>query len=68
MPFTRQRVQLAAVLLLAAFTGSRPHALLSLTYRDLDLYVDREKNTNEHVLKLGVKLTKIRSRQKHKRP
>jgi integrase len=67
-PNERQRVQLAAVLLLAAFTGSRPHALLSLTYRDLDLYVDREKNTDGHVLNLGVKLTKTKSRQKRKRP
>jgi hypothetical protein len=32
-PNERQRVQLAAILLLAAFTGSRPRALLSLTYR-----------------------------------
>lgn len=67
-PNERQRVQLAAILLLAAFTGSRPHALLSLTYRDLNLYVDQDKDTGEHVLKLGVKLTKTKSRQKRKRP
>ena len=38
----RQRLQLAAILLLAAFTESRPHALLYITYRDLDLYVKRD--------------------------
>ncbi len=67
-PNERQRVQFAAILLLAAFTGSRPYTILSLTYRDLDLYVDRDKNTGEHVLKLGVTLTKTKSRQKRKRP
>jgi integrase len=67
-PNERQRVQLAAILLLAAFTGSRPDALLSLTYGDLDLYVDRNSKTGAHVLKLGVRLTKTKSRQKRKRP
>jgi integrase len=67
-PNERQRLQLAAILLLAAFTGSRPHAVLSLTYRDLDLYVDRDGQTGVHLLKLGVKLTKTKSRQKRKRP
>ena len=67
-PNERQRVQLAAILLLAAYTGSRPHALLSLTYRDLDLYVDRDSESGAHVLKLGVTLTKTKSRQKRKRP
>jgi hypothetical protein len=46
----------------------KPLALLSLTYRDLSLYVDKDKNTGEHVLKLGVQLTKTKSRQKRKRP
>ena len=27
-------------------------------FRDLDLYVNRDKKTGEHVLKLGVKLTR----------
>lgn len=65
-PNERQRVQLAAILLLATFTGSRPHALLSITYRDLDLYVDRDSKSGEHALRLGVKLTKTKSRQKGK--
>jgi integrase len=56
------------ILLLAAFTGSRPAALLNLEYRDLDLYVDKDRKTDQHVLKLGVKLTKTKSRQKRKRP
>jgi integrase len=67
-PNERQRVQLAVILLLAAFTGSRPRALLSLTYRDLNLYVDRDVKTGAHILKLGVTLTKTKSRQKRKRP
>jgi integrase len=67
-PHERQRVQVAAILLLAAFTGSRPHALLNLEYGDLDLYVDRDRKNGRHVLKLGVKLTKTKSRQKRKRP
>jgi uncharacterized protein DUF3435 len=61
-PNERQRVQVAAILLLAAFTGSRPHALLTLEYRDLELYVDKDRKTGEHVLKLGVTLTKTKSR------
>jgi hypothetical protein len=65
-PNERQRVQVAAILLLAAFTGSRPHALLCVTYRDLDLYVNRDSKTGEHALKLGVKLTKTKSHQKCK--
>ena len=64
----RQRVQLATILLLATFIGSRSHALLFLTYRDLDLYVDRDGKTRAHILKLGVQLIKIKSRQKRKRP
>jgi integrase len=67
-PNERQRVQLAAILLLAALTGSRPSALLSLTYRDLHLYADRDRKTGEHALRLGVTLSKTKSRQKRKRP
>lgn len=67
-PHERQRVQVAAILLLAAFTGSRPAALLNLEYRDLDLYVDKDRKTGQHILKLGVRLTKTKSRQKRKRP
>jgi hypothetical protein len=64
----RQRLQLAAILLLAAFTGSRPHALLCITYRDLDLYVEKDQDTDSHHVKLGVKLTKTKSGKKRKRP
>jgi hypothetical protein len=35
-------------MLLAAFTESQPHALLRVRYRDLDLYVERDKDTNTH--------------------
>jgi integrase len=67
-PNERQRVQVAAILLLAAFTGSRPSALLLITYRDLRLYVERDRKTGKHELKLGVTLTKTKSGQKRKRP
>ncbi|KAJ9609280.1 hypothetical protein H2204_015587 [Knufia peltigerae] len=67
-PNERQRLQLAAILLLAAFTGSRPQALLDLTYGDLDLYIEKDAETRVDMLRLGVKLTKTKSRQKRKRP
>ena len=38
-PHVRQRVQLATILLFAAFSESRPGALFEITYRDLDLFV-----------------------------
>ena len=65
-PNERQRVQVAAIPLLASFTGSRPASLLNLEYRDLDLYVDKDRKTGQHVLKLGMRLTKTKSRQKTK--
>jgi hypothetical protein len=46
-------MQLAAILLLTVFTDSRLYALLSLIYRDLDLYVDRNSKTGAHLLRLG---------------
>ncbi|KAL6240254.1 hypothetical protein RBB50_012849 [Rhinocladiella similis] len=67
-PNERQRLQLAAILLLAAFAGSRPQALLDLTYGDLDLYIEKNTETHADMLRLGVKLTKTKSRQKRKRP
>jgi integrase len=67
-PNERQRVQVAAILLLAAFTGSRPDALLQITYRDLRLYIEKNRKTKQHKLKLGVKLTKIKSGKKRQRP
>ncbi len=67
-PHERQRVQLVTILLIAAFTGSRPSALLGITYRDLDLFVQRDKITGEVALTLQLKLTKTKSRKKRKRP
>ncbi len=67
-PHERQRVQLATILLVAAFTGSRPGALLGITYRDLDLFVQRDKTTGEVALTLQLKLTRTKSRKKRKRP
>lgn len=67
-PNERQRVQVASILLLAAFTGSRPGALLQITYRDICLYVEKHRKTGKHELKLGVTLTKTKSGQKRKRP
>ena len=67
-PHERQRVQLATVLLVAAFTGSRPGALLGITYHDLDLFVQRNKTTGEVALTLQLKLTRTKSRKKRKRP
>lgn len=67
-PNERQRVQVAAILLLAAYTGSRPGALLHITYRDLRLYVEKHRKTGKHELKLAVTLTKTKSGQKRKRP
>jgi integrase len=67
-PNERQRVQVATILLLAAFTGSRPGALLHVKYRDLRLYVEKHRKTGKHELKLGVTLTKTKSGKKRKRP
>ncbi|KAL9098052.1 MAG: hypothetical protein Q9163_006211 [Psora crenata] len=51
-PYERQRVQVATLLLLAAVTGSRPGALLGITYGDIDLFVLRDKRTGEIALTL----------------
>ncbi|KAE8547697.1 hypothetical protein EYB25_009490 [Talaromyces marneffei] len=67
-PNERQRVQVAAILLLAAYTGSRPGALLNITYRDLRLNMEKHRKTGKHELKLAVTLTKTKSGQKRKRP
>ena len=67
-PNERQRVQVAAILLLAAVTGSRPGALLGLTYGDINLFVLRNKRTGETTLTLELRLTKTKSRQKRRRP
>ncbi|KAG8531641.1 uncharacterized protein KY384_003272 [Bacidia gigantensis] len=67
-PHERQRVQVATLLLLAAVTGSRPGALLGITYRDIDLFVLRDPKTGEVALTLQLRLKKTKSRQKRKRP
>ena len=67
-PYERHRVQVAALLLLAAVTGSRPGALLGITYGDIDLFVLRDKKTNKVALTLQLRLKKTKSRQKRKRP
>ena len=67
-PHERQRVQLTTILLLAAFTGSRPEALLGITYRDFNLFVQRNQRTGEIALTLQLQLKKTKSRQKRKRP
>ena len=51
-PHERQRVQVATLLLLAAVTGSRPGALLGITYGDMELFVLRDKKTGEVALTL----------------
>ena len=67
-PHERQRVQVATILLLAAVTGSRPGALLGITYGDIELFMLRDKNTGEIALTLQVRLKKTKLRQKRKRP
>ena len=67
-PHERQRVQVATLLLLAAVTGSRPGALLGITYGDMNLFVLRDKRTGEVALTLHLRLTKTKSRQKRNRP
>jgi integrase len=66
-PNERQRVQVATILLLAAYTGLRPGVLLYITYRDLHLYVEKHRKTGKYELKLVVTLTKTKSGQKRKR-
>ena len=61
-PYERQRVQLAA------FTGSRLGVLFGITYRDLDLFLQRDATTGDVTPTLQLKLTKTKSRKKRKRP
>ena len=67
-PHERQRVEVAILLLLAVVTGSRPKALLGIMYEDIDLFVLRDKTTGQVALTLQLRLKKIKSRQKRKRP
>ena len=66
-PNERRRIQLATILLLSAYTTSRPGALLEITYGDIELFV-QQKKTGEEQLMMRLKLTKIKSRKKRKRP
>ena len=59
-PEERQRVQVATLLLLAAYTGSRPDALLAITYRDLELFVLRNKKTGEVKLTMTIEFKKTK--------
>ncbi len=63
-----QRVQLASILLAAAFTGSRPSALLAIEYRDLDLFLLRDPTSGLPTMVLRVTLTKTKGQAKRKRP
>ncbi|KAK5312400.1 hypothetical protein LTR93_011344 [Exophiala xenobiotica] len=67
-PNERQRLQLAANPVAGGVHRSRPQALLNLTYRDLDLYIEKNAESGVDMLRLGVKLTKTKSRQKRTRP
>ena len=67
-PHERQRVQLSTILLFAAYTSSRPGALLGITYGDLELFVQRDSKTRITELMLQVQLTKTKSRKKRARP
>ena len=67
-PKERQRVQLATLLLFAAFTGSRPGALLAVTYRDVDLFVFQDLKTGKTKLMMQLRLKKTKSRLKQRRP
>jgi len=63
----RQRVQLATILLIAAFAESRLEALLEIIYQDLNLFVQRDKTIEKVTLTLQLKLIRIKSRKKRKR-
>ena len=63
-----QRVQLATILLAAAFTGSRPSALLAIEYRDLELFLLRDPISGLPTMVLKITLTKTKSQMKRKRP
>ena len=66
-PHERQRLQLATILLIAAYTTSRPRALLAIKYGDVKLFVQRDTKTGEEGLMLQIELKKTKSRKKQKR-
>ena len=67
-PNERQRIQLATLLLLTAYTGSRPGALLVITYEDVRLFVLRDSKTEKIVRMMQIRLKKTKSRIKQRRP
>ena len=67
-PNERQRVQLATILLLVAYTTSRPAAFLGVIYGDIKLFVQRDGKTDASALMLQVQLRKTKSAKKRKRP
>ena len=62
-----QRVQLAMILLIVAFTESRLEAFLEIIYWDLNLFIQRNKIIEKVMLMLQLKLIRIKSCKKHKR-
>ena len=67
-PHEPHRVQVAALLLLAAVTGPRSGALLAITYGDIDLFMLQDTRTGKVALTLQLRLTKAKSRPKQKWP
>ena len=63
-PHERRRVQLATILLIAAYTTSHPRALLEIRYGDVKLFVQRDVKTVEVGLMLQIELKKTKSRKK----
>ncbi len=62
-----QRVQLAMILLIAAFIEFRSEVLLKIIYQDLNLFIQRDKIIEKVMLMLQLKLIRIKSRKKRKR-
>jgi len=56
-----QRVQLTFILLTIAFTSFRFLALLTIEYRDLDLFLLRDSTSEFFIMMLRVTLIKIKS-------
>jgi len=69
-PQERQRLQLATILLLVAYTRSHPTALLSIQYSDISLFAQRnpKKGAIALTLQLQLKRTKACRRGKKKSP
>ncbi|KAI9717973.1 MAG: hypothetical protein M1828_007009 [Chrysothrix sp. TS-e1954] len=58
LPHERHRVQIATLLLAAAFTGSRPFALINVKYGDLGLFTLRHEGVHYLCLTIMLKVTK----------